>query len=175
MTKYILFSLFFVLVSSRMLAQCNVVLSYTPASCPTCCDGCIDVSVESDCPPFELSWIPSDPGLCTACAETTYTATVVDDCGCATTSSIFTSGTTEIPSFKENFGLLIYPNPASDLITIRTHSAMMGKEMTITNAIGQVAMKILVTKEVMQLDVSGLAKGVYTLQIETMVERMTVE
>jgi hypothetical protein len=175
MTKHILFLLFFALASSRMFAQCNVVLSYTPASCPTCCDGCIDVSVESDCPPFELSWTPNDPGLCTACADTTYTATVIDDCGCTATSSIITTVTNEISSLNENFGLLIYPNPASDLINARTHSAMMGKEMIITNAMGQVAMKIQVTKEVMQVDVSGLAKGVYIMQVETIVERMTVE
>jgi uncharacterized repeat protein (TIGR01451 family) len=71
--------------------------------------------------------------------------------------------------------IALYPNPASDFITVKMPSSMMAKEMTITNAVGQVVMKMKVMKETMQVDVSGLAKGVYTLQVGTVVERMTVE
>jgi hypothetical protein len=56
----------------------------------------------------------------------------------------------------------VYPNPAIDKIVVYP-SELNGEVMTIYNAIGAIVKQVTVTNN--QVDVSGLAPGVYSLAI----------
>lgn len=59
----------------------NILHTYTPASCATCCDAIIDVDVVGGCPPFSYNWEPyPSAGFCPG---VTYTVTIIDACGCS--------------------------------------------------------------------------------------------
>jgi hypothetical protein len=67
----------------------------------------------------------------------------------------------------ESAGLSVTPNPATGRATIKLHGAAL-QELTITNSIGQkVNVNFTVKDSVVDMDVSSLAPGVYTIRVST--------
>lgn len=62
----------------------------------------------------------------------------------------------------------VYPNPTSSFVTIDIggNQALLGKMITVQNHLGQLAMRSLVTKSQVQLNVQSLQDGVYFIRIE---------
>jgi hypothetical protein len=139
--KTVLTFFFFTLVNCMAYAQCSVTLTYTPASCDTCCDGCVTASVDTDCAPAALSWTPTDPSfpfVCSACANATYIVTMIDDCGCTAMDTVTIVQTTGIISIPDANGLLIYPNPVRDFMTVKFTTANIEKiQFQIISPVGQ--------------------------------------
>jgi trimeric autotransporter adhesin len=75
-----------------------------------------------------------------------------------------------------NSGVLVYPNPAKDVLTIEYLGLSERAVLKITNMLGEeVAFKTIgTTKEKSQVDVTALEGGVYFIQIETK-ERIIVK
>ncbi|MCH8318928.1 MAG: T9SS type A sorting domain-containing protein, partial [Bacteroidetes bacterium] len=96
-----------------------------------------------------------------------YSVIVTDANGCSETSAsvpITISGVSK-PELSSN--LNIYPNPANDVLIIDANNIRLNM-ITVINSLGQV---VIVNKpdnnNTHELDVSGLAPGLYFLQIQT--------
>jgi hypothetical protein len=93
----------------------------------------------------------------------TYVVTGTDANGCVSSVStvIQVSKCTGIEKtvLNSNAGLIIFPNPSTDVFTIKGYKAENGQ---IINSIGQLVREFNLTAENgFTLDVSGLAKGIY--------------
>jgi hypothetical protein len=98
----------------------------------------------------------------TAVANGTYTVEVTDANGCKGTSNAVNVTGVGIEDLL-NFNLSIYPNPATDIITIKTDEQVINIELF--SVIGQ---KINVTANAKkQINISDLAAGAYSLIIHT--------
>ena len=99
----------------------------TAASCPTCCDVCVNViNLSGGCVPYTLLWVPSDPNWpipCSGCAGTTYTVTVTDNCGCTLLDSITPDtvpvGIDATRQQPQGGSVMVYPNPAKDILFVK--------------------------------------------------------
>ncbi len=73
------------------------------------------------------------------------------------------SGVQRVENSKSGKPLLIYPNPANDLITIKASSI---KSVTIINTEGKIVYSEKVNNNTATIDISRLAKGVYLVKGE---------
>jgi hypothetical protein len=63
-------------------------------------------------------------------------------------------------------GMAIYPNPAVSLATVQlTDPACLGGLLDVYNQLGQKVMTVRVTALTLQLDVAGLASGIYFIRV----------
>ena len=63
-------------------------------------------------------------------------------------------------------GMAIYPNPAVSLATVQlTDPACLGGLLDVYNLLGQRTMSVRVTALTLQLDVAGLASGIYFIRV----------
>jgi hypothetical protein len=60
--------------------------------------------------------------------------------------------------------LRVYPNPATDQITIQCASSLIGQEYVIYNVVGEVVMRGKVYSSAMTLDIASLASGTYAFK-----------
>ncbi|WP_187263123.1 PQQ-dependent sugar dehydrogenase [Pontibacter beigongshangensis] len=80
-----------------------------------------------------------------------------------------TDQTTGLANEQED-SFTIYPNPATGTLTLQLKPATLGSgaQLSLYNALGQIVQQRAgLASEQVQLDVSGLAAGVYVLQVET--------
>jgi hypothetical protein len=62
--------------------------------------------------------------------------------------------------------MAIYPNPAVGLVTVQlTDTACLGGLLDVYNLLGQRTMSVRVTALTLQLDVAGLASGIYFIRV----------
>lgn len=149
-------------------AQCGITLSYTPASCPTCCDGCVTVNVITGCPPYTISWYPSDPTfpvVCSACADTTYIATVTDNCACTSSDTITITGTTGITLNSLNNDFAVYPNPSDNLLFIKIEKTNDPVYLIMTDLYGNIVQKENLKGTESVIYTNQLATGIYFIII----------
>ena len=59
----------------------------------------------------------------------------------------------------------IFPNPTSNIINIQTETKYFGETYQIISILGQVVAKGTINSEDLKINVSGLGKGVYILEI----------
>ena len=161
-----------VLKWDKKTATCDVELSSTAASCPTCCDACISFDITSACPPYTLSWSPSDPNPCAACPFTTYVLTVWDDCGCSVTDSI-TVDTIPVGGgaiIQEHSDLFfdIIPNPANSHFILRvSDSQLISSDIVILSADGKEIYREPFGNQLSkEVDISGFQDGTYLIVLE---------
>jgi hypothetical protein len=65
-------------------------------------------------------------------------------------------------------GVSIYPDPANDVITVAAELPYTSASVVIVNAFGQVVRTVQTNSSTaLRIDVSGLAEGIYTLQLTT--------
>jgi hypothetical protein len=62
----------------------------------------------------------------------------------------------------------VYPNPAYTFVTVDagTNQSLLGKTITLHNHLGQLSMRVLITRSVTQLNVQHLQNGVYFVRVE---------
>jgi len=72
----------------------------------------------------------------------------------------------------ESSKIKIYPNPANDLIYIETSDDKMGGILFILNSIGMVVYQEYLNKNPLELNVSYLPAGFYSVLYETKKERI---
>jgi len=166
--RIILILCFFVLKIISANAQCSITLSYTPASCPTCCDGCIAVNIVSPCPPYTISWYPSDPTfpVCSACSDTTYIASMTDGCGCIASDTITPTGTTGISDNESKKAVTIYPNPSNNLLIISTDGATQGLSVSIFDIFGKTVLNVEIKNAENIIPIDQLTAGTYFITVQ---------
>jgi len=97
----------------------------------------------------------------TATAGGSY-AVIIDDGTCADTSDCYTIIVLGIEDF--NTSLAIYPNPANDKITIKGEAI---NSIKVTDFKGRTVRQLLTSGNQVTIDLSGNAKGVYFVSVET--------
>lgn len=104
-----------------------------------------------------------------------YTVTVIlegecsDSTGKSRTVDVYdaTGGTGIIP-LEDSKELILYPNPARDVVIIENKKNFKMKQVTLYNVVGQmISTDKADTQDKHKLNASGLASGIYTIRIET--------
>jgi Zn-dependent metalloprotease len=96
-----------------------------------------------------------------------YSVTVTDANGCYKTTTVVI---TEIPSTgisetEKEISFRIYPNPATDKITIYSEKEVVNCTFNLRNAIGQLILTRQVNGAKQSVDVLNLPNGVYTVEL----------
>ncbi|MDQ3047767.1 MAG: T9SS type A sorting domain-containing protein [Bacteroidota bacterium] len=135
--------------------------------------GSIDLNVSGGVAPFVYSW--SGPSGFIANTEDlsgldagTYTVTVTDQyCGVATVTVIVNADVAA--SIKEENAALImnvFPNPGSENITVSTAKSLENATVKVITLSGQIILvKSGLSGNSHSIDVSGLAKGIYFIEL----------
>jgi len=144
-------------------------ISSTAVSCTTCNDACITTSAAGGCPPYSFVYFPCCPQPCQGVYGITYTVTITDDCNCSLTGTI-TPDTIPvgINELKENQEVNIYPNPATETITIEISSSHQEKkELNIYNTLAQKLLQENFTTQKHSVNISNFANGIYFIEVIT--------
>ena len=75
------------------------------------------------------------------------------------------SSPTGVNETVKEAGFTIYPNPASDKITIKTINTFPGNSYSITDQAGKLILKGKLTDEITSVDISNLNNGIYFVNI----------
>jgi PKD repeat protein len=101
-----------------------------------------------------------------------YTVTIFDANGCSATSAPFTVTLVGVNEQLSDNEVVVYPNPANKLLFVTLPAGYERAEISVTNALGQVVMEIPATfqtneKQIINLNVDELARGVYFLRVQS--------
>jgi len=75
------------------------------------------------------------------------------------------SGTTALPDFKDDKTFRVYPNPADEIITIRTESENSSIAYSLEDQTGKQVLNGRLNGMLTTLNISGLNKGIYFLRL----------
>ena len=112
-------------------------------------------------------------GLVAGTVNITYT---FDTSSVVTTLTIDSCAATGVATLSNNLSLSVYPNPAHDELTVQTTGQFIN-EINITNLLGQTVylQTAHANCKLQTVDVSGLADGVYFVQVNNSVVRKFVK
>ncbi|MEZ4936415.1 MAG: T9SS type A sorting domain-containing protein [Crocinitomicaceae bacterium] len=142
----------------------------TDATCPTCPDGAVDVTVNPN-GTYTYSWsngeITED---LTGVLPGAYTITVTDQTNCWDTITFVVSGTVSIQENSEEVAIEVYPNPAQEEFNISYNFLNTSKiQMEIKNPLGQIIdQKSFDGAEgIINVNSSKWENGIYFIKIST--------
>ena len=99
----------------------------------------------------------------------TYILLVTDSVGCSSLDTIFVPLATSIEELSNEDGIKVFPNPASDVLTVQLLEDKRNDELIsamLINALGQsVLFHTNRTDDTIEFDVSELEAGFYTLHL----------
>ena len=72
---------------------------------------------------------------------------------------------TSIETAENNSTIIIYPNPASDFITVKTDASLHGSTYSITNQLGRTVLISKLSNETSIIDISKLSAGIYIFKV----------
>jgi hypothetical protein len=82
----------------------------------------------------------------------------------------FTTKTTGIENIALNNSVKLYPNPASDILTVAIHSdaaiAPSFQKIEVANLLGQVIYNAEITTTELKLDIAAYKSGVYFVKLQ---------
>jgi plastocyanin len=78
---------------------------------------------------------------------------------------IIVSTSTGITENQQQLNISLYPNPAVDLITIKTNSGLLNFPYFITDQAGRQVLSGKINSEITYLEIGQLKKGIYLFQI----------
>jgi subtilisin-like proprotein convertase family protein len=149
----------------------------TPASCATCADGAIDISID---------WGPNPPGNLTYwwsngeftqdisnLTPGTYDVQIWDDFGCYVTGT-YTVVNSAGYDDNEMTGIVIYPNPSDGLVYVEFEDPGIDYSLTVVDASGRkvVYTSIITPDKRVQLNLSVLATGTYFIRLTSEKEQI---
>jgi choice-of-anchor B domain-containing protein len=147
------------------VTQVQVNLNGNPVSCANC--GVITSTVSNGTAPYTYSWspmlafTPNVNGLSVGC----YTLTVKDANACVRSASICLVSSVGIEGILPGSGLLIYPNPANQLLTIEQVGSTFNYKLY--DRLGRLVILGEQLQNKAQLRLEGVAPGIYFLEVET--------
>jgi hypothetical protein len=93
-----------------------------------------------------------------------YYILCTDANGCTATSDTVYFDVTGIAEHLQNSGIVIYPNPANDIITVSNYKHA-GTTYSLFDGLGRIVLSGNFTAENTNINIGGLAPGMYILSI----------
>ncbi|XOV66618.1 MAG: choice-of-anchor L domain-containing protein [Fluviicola sp.] len=149
------------------------------ASCATCNDGYIDLTVAVNGDPFTYLWNTGATSQdITFLLPGTYTVTITNVWGCTTTQTFEVKDVTGLEDLS-SFELMVYPNPSQGIFNVEFNNAGTNDlHLKVTDATGRIVSdlgKLQDDEGSLQLDLSPYQTGMYFLQIESATHTIRVE
>lgn len=140
--------------------------SSTNASCSTCANGIISTSVSGGVAPYTYTWSPNIGNSNTSFSATPgcYTITIGDAAGCITSLRACISELTGIAEAESATEPVLFPNPAGKNVNIQVKGGNF--TVVIYNELGQLIVTRQSQNDVLTLNTSAYAKGVYHVRIK---------
>jgi len=126
-------------------------------------DGSAEVVIVGGTAPYDILW--SNDETTTEVADLlpgNYSVMVVDASGCIVTEPFTVSWTNSVDN--STILMSIFPNPASDYVTVEMEGAIAQK-ISVTNALGQVVIEFNPTATTSIINFAGVEPGVYFVNI----------
>ncbi len=86
---------------------------------------------------------------------------------------VLSSGTDNVDDVVLSSEIEIYPNPANDFVTIKTHNNI-GDLITISDILGRTLITEEVTSDDIQINIADLAKGLYIIKVGNKSEKLII-
>lgn len=151
----------------------------THATCGTCPDGTIDLTINGASSYYIFIW---SNGATTedvsGLLPGTYTVTITDEWSCTDIQTYIIGFTTNIEGSDNEIFISVYPNPSSGIINVDFDlSTYQEAEMILYNLLGDAIMRreISTSKATEILDLTGLQKGMYVLRMHNKYFSRTME
>jgi hypothetical protein len=106
------------------------------------------------------NWVSA---YCIPAQNGNYTVQVTDGSGCTGVSTAVYFGSVGINSVNNENGISIYPNPATDYLTVNAPPSLHDFNLTILDITGKVVHQQTLTIGKNNVDLSGFAGGYYTV------------
>ncbi len=162
------------IVNIRQPAALRLTLTATDESAPGAKDGTASVLVSGGTPPYvSYTWSNGSNGsMLNGLAPGVYGISVVDSRGCSITDSVVVGGLNGLGEKISVSLFKLYPNPASDRIWIEYKlDHVEESRLSLWDTQGKLLYQELRTasgkKQKVSLDISGLASGMYFIQVES--------
>jgi choice-of-anchor B domain-containing protein len=142
--------------------------SFTNASCATCSNGIIILNVTGGNAPYTYTWLPYGSNASTSnnLPADCYTITVNDVNTCQTKTTVCISSiNTGLASYLSSKALFVYPNPATNQITISFANTHFNYR--IYNQLGQIVIEKNNNQNIAIIGLEELSKSIYTIEVDT--------
>lgn len=96
-----------------------------------------------------------------------YTVTITDANGCSNTSAVYNYTSVGINESLESEMILVFPNPANDLITIRVPNSLTVSQILILDIAGKIVKSENLNATLSNLNISDLANGSYSIIVNS--------
>jgi len=143
----------------------------TNASCSTCCDGSITVTVGGGSPPYSYLWTPTNQttqtatGLCNG----SYQVCVTDANGrCCCSTAVVSFGTVINNSINNNFFTVISPNPSPGIFILQSTEQIT--QIEIYNMLGELISPLSLRRGAggeVEINLSSQPSGIYFAKLKT--------
>ena len=107
-------------------------------------------------------------------ASGTYSQVLTNAAGC---DSLLTLNLTlDFTGFQENVGtsLLVYPNPAQDLIFLAVDTDLIGSNVMICDALGRIILETTLQKEETSIELREFTSGTYLIKVGSQTKRLEI-
>ncbi|WP_186280002.1 T9SS-dependent choice-of-anchor J family protein [Fluviicola chungangensis] len=141
--------------------------SSASSTCSTCPDGSATVSPAGGTAPYTYLW--SNGSTLNSITNTlpgTYFVTITDANGCEITDSVIIDFSSLGINELAQFGVMVYPNPMTDFIQIKSTKQSIGHIQLIDNS-GRLILESKINNNIGTVETSQLAKGHYLLIVTT--------
>ncbi|HLP10820.1 MAG TPA: T9SS type A sorting domain-containing protein, partial [Flavobacteriales bacterium] len=147
--------------------QYTLVPVVTDASCDTCSDGSISVTLSGTfAPPVTYAWSTGATGTSiTGLVPGMYWVTATDGNNCVVSSTSVVGYTTGMVTLSNNAGIHVFPNPANELVNIVSENTI--DEITLYAVDGRSVLTSQVNATTYQLSLLSFSKGVYLLKVKS--------
>ncbi len=151
----------------------------TNASGATNADGNIDITVTGGSGPYSFAWNNGSTSEdLTAILPGTYYVTMIDANGCEQMSFFTVEVTIGIEEVYNHGTLNVYPNPATDKITIDLGTSTLANKIVMVDPAGKVVFEDVPNSNKFDVNVEQYAEGTYLMNIyfgeEVVVKRIVI-
>jgi hypothetical protein len=107
-------------------------------------------------------------------ASGTYSQVLTNAAGCDSLLTLIL--TLDFTGLDENVGaaLLVYPNPAQDLIFLAVDTELIGSNVMICDALGRILLETTLQKEETRIDLREFTTGTYLIKVGSQTKRLEI-